>query len=191
MGAGCEGGPTIAGMGERTDEPWHSVRSRAEACELLGIPPSSDLPFARRAYLELARATHPDHGGDALTFQLVQEAWDLLRSEAARPPAGPGPPPVETPVPTTGPTVERGARAGCLWGLGGAAGVTGLMVVAMAVAVFVGTCLDSPRSVDPGEVVRCLVDRGWEATGEGPDLRFEITPDEVTAFEADLAACER
>jgi hypothetical protein len=179
-------------MAERPDEPWRSVRSRAEACELLGIPASSDLTTARRAYLELARATHPDRGGDALTFQLVQESWDLLRAESAPPP-----PAADrmhrSDVPAPGPTPVGRHRAwtGCAWGLGGAAGVTGLMVVAMVIAVFVGTCLQSPRSADPDEVARCLVAQGWQATGEGADLRFEVSPDEVAAFEADLAACER
>jgi hypothetical protein len=177
-------------MAERPDEPWRSVRSRAEACELLGIPQSSDLTSARRAYLELARATHPDRGGDALTFQLVQEAWDLLRSEPAPPPpAGDRVNRSDVPAPSPAPVARHRTRTGCIWGLGGAAGVMGLMVV--AIAVFVGTCLESPRSVDPDEVVRCLVDRGWEATGRGADLRFEVERGEVTAFEADLAACER
>jgi curved DNA-binding protein CbpA len=43
--------------------------------------------MARRAFRQRASQTHPDHGGDARTFQAVQAAWTVLRAELADRPA--------------------------------------------------------------------------------------------------------
>ena len=51
---------------------------------MLGIPRSASKADGRRAYLALARALHPDKGGDAIRFQAVQRAWDAMRFVWAR-----------------------------------------------------------------------------------------------------------
>jgi curved DNA-binding protein CbpA len=188
-------------MGPDPHDAWRSVRTRTEACRLLGIPESADLDSARRAYLELVRTTHPDRGGDAVLFQLVQEAWELLRdgppaqraghagAEGDRPPGREGASPRRASYPSQAPA--RGV--GCAPGVGAA----GLVAVAAAILFGLGVCqgdrvgTGGAGEPSPEQVTRCLVDRGWQPTGSGADLRFEIAAEQRPAFEADLQVCER
>jgi hypothetical protein len=186
-------------MGPDPHDAWRSVRTRTEACRLLGIPDSADLASARRAYLELVRTTHPDRGGDAVLFQLVQEAWELLRdgppseraaqSGAARQPSGPKVPPRQNTYRAQPPA--RGV--GCAPRVGAA----GLVAVAAAIVFGLGVCQGDRAGTggaggpSPEQVTRCLVERGWQPTGSGAELRFEIAAEQRPAFEADLEVCER
>jgi curved DNA-binding protein CbpA len=53
--------------------------------EVLGVGPSASAEEVRRAYVELARALHPDRAhGDARRMQEVNEAWRVLRDPTAR-----------------------------------------------------------------------------------------------------------
>lgn len=52
--------------------------------EVLGIPVNADAAAVKAAYRRAARATHPDHGGDASEFRLVSLAYETLSDPAAR-----------------------------------------------------------------------------------------------------------
>lgn len=52
--------------------------------ETLGIPPSATQAEVTAAYRRKAKATHPDHGGNAAEFQRVEAAGRVLRDIAAR-----------------------------------------------------------------------------------------------------------
>ncbi len=58
---------------------FYAGSRRAEALSVLGLPADSDLVTAQRRYRKLAMAHHPDRGGDAATFQAIQEAIAILR----------------------------------------------------------------------------------------------------------------
>ena len=55
-----------------------SSSSRESACAVLGIPAHATEEEGRRAYRSLARAFHPDKGGDVKRFQAVQRAYESL-----------------------------------------------------------------------------------------------------------------
>lgn len=46
--------------------------------QTLHVEPDATIDQIRDAYRDLAKKHHPDHGGDAATFRLIQEAYDLL-----------------------------------------------------------------------------------------------------------------
>ena len=50
---------------------------------MLGVPPDADEPAIRNAYRALARAHHPDAGGDAADFRRLQGAYRRALAEAA------------------------------------------------------------------------------------------------------------
>ena len=52
--------------------------------ETLGVPPTATAAELRRAYRKRARATHPDHGGDAEQFKAVNAAYECLRDPVRR-----------------------------------------------------------------------------------------------------------
>ena len=54
--------------------------TRERACAVLGVPPHCAESDAKRAYRNLARAFHPDKGGDARRFRDVQRAYEHLAS---------------------------------------------------------------------------------------------------------------
>ncbi len=56
----------------------------SSAYEILGVAPEVDDEQLRRAYRLRLRQTHPDTGGDAAVFVLVQRAWELVGSPEAR-----------------------------------------------------------------------------------------------------------
>lgn len=51
---------------------------RREALAVLRLPPSADATAIKRAYRSLVRDHHPDVGGDAATFQELQQAYEVL-----------------------------------------------------------------------------------------------------------------
>ncbi len=56
----------------------------ASAYEILGVVANADHDELRRAYRLRLRETHPDTGGDAAVFVLVQRAWELVGTPEAR-----------------------------------------------------------------------------------------------------------
>lgn len=52
--------------------------------ELLGLTPSASTAEIKSAYRSLARALHPDTGGTAGTFRLLQEAYETLSDPVLR-----------------------------------------------------------------------------------------------------------
>lgn len=85
----------------------YAAMTRESACAALGIPPWATESDARRAYRSLARAFHPDKGGDVARFQAVQRAHEHLSRAWARavvdarppPPSSTAPPPSARPDP--------------------------------------------------------------------------------------------
>ena len=56
----------------------------SSAYEVLGVVATADHEELRRAYRLRLRQTHPDTGGDAAVFVLVQRAWELVGTVEAR-----------------------------------------------------------------------------------------------------------
>ena len=76
-----------------------AAMTRESACAALGIPPWATESDARRAYRSLARAFHPDKGGDVARFQAVQRAHEHLSRAWARAAADARPPPSPSTAP--------------------------------------------------------------------------------------------
>jgi DnaJ-domain-containing protein 1 len=51
---------------------------RADALRLLGLEPGASQQMIKRAYRRLAKAHHPDLGGDAEAFHRLEAAYRLL-----------------------------------------------------------------------------------------------------------------
>lgn len=60
----------------------HSPRPGPRA--VLGLPPDATREEAQRAFRRLAKATHPDAGGDAADFGVVARAWAELAAPTPR-----------------------------------------------------------------------------------------------------------
>lgn len=60
--------------------------ARAEAEQLLALPPHYDLEMLDAAYRFAAKAAHPDAGGDASRLAALTDARDLLRAHLLAPP---------------------------------------------------------------------------------------------------------
>ena len=56
----------------------------ASAYEILGVVATAEHVELRRAYRLRLRETHPDTGGDAAVFVLVQRAWELVGTPESR-----------------------------------------------------------------------------------------------------------
>ncbi|MFV0374066.1 DnaJ domain-containing protein [Microbacterium sp.] len=56
----------------------------ASAYDVLAVAADADDEQLRQAYRRRLRQTHPDTGGDAAQFVLVQRAWELVGTPAAR-----------------------------------------------------------------------------------------------------------
>lgn len=56
----------------------------ADPYAVLGVPADAAVADIRRAWLRLARANHPDHGGDPAAMQAVNEAWAVLGDPVRR-----------------------------------------------------------------------------------------------------------
>ncbi len=52
--------------------------------EVLGVEPTADLKDIRYSYRKLAKANHPDRGGDPEVLRRVQLAYDVLSNPARR-----------------------------------------------------------------------------------------------------------
>ncbi len=52
--------------------------------DVLGVPPDSTDDEIDDAFRDLAKVVHPDHGGDAVMFQVLFEAYEVLRDPATR-----------------------------------------------------------------------------------------------------------
>lgn len=52
--------------------------------ETLGVGPTASPDDLRRAYLAMARKTHPDMGGSVADFRRVQAAWEMVGTPQAR-----------------------------------------------------------------------------------------------------------
>ncbi len=74
---------------------------------ILGISANASVDMARQAYRRLAMKHHPDRGGDAEQFKLIQQAWDLIESGKydpfTAPPKPSAPPPKPPPRPQAKP----------------------------------------------------------------------------------------
>ena len=85
--------------------------------DVLGVAEGAPFSDVKRAYLRLARATHPDApGGSAGAFREVQAAFETLRQRAAvQSAAGPAAPPAPEPSAFSdqpGPSAARPAAPG-------------------------------------------------------------------------------
>lgn len=58
------------------------TQTRSQAAQVLGVSPDASSQEIRRAYLNLARKTHPDKAGDETEFKRVYEAYQVLTSGA-------------------------------------------------------------------------------------------------------------
>jgi DnaJ-domain-containing protein 1 len=58
---------------------FHAVDKLQAAFAVLALEPTTDWAGVQAQYRRLARATHPDHGGDAQRFLEVRAAYELLR----------------------------------------------------------------------------------------------------------------
>jgi hypothetical protein len=67
-----EGGASNAGPSRRSTDP------RTAALLLLGLEPEASIAAIKRAYRRLAKAHHPDLGGDAEAFHRLDAAYRLL-----------------------------------------------------------------------------------------------------------------
>lgn len=80
--------------------------------EILDVPKDATTEAVKQAYRRKVRVTHPDQGGSAALFQMVQQAWDVLgdpgkralydhdlRTGTTTPPPQPEPEPAPAPSP--------------------------------------------------------------------------------------------
>ena len=83
-GRGGSGGPggssrSDAGRGQQQSRRARpSSDPRLEALQLLGLEPGASLAAIKRAYRRLAKAHHPDLGGDVEAFHRLDAAYRLL-----------------------------------------------------------------------------------------------------------------
>lgn len=65
--------------GKRLDDIFHKDRATAAlAKEILGIVHAADHASVRKAYREISMASHPDRGGDNVTFARASAAYSYL-----------------------------------------------------------------------------------------------------------------
>ncbi|MEO1038251.1 MAG: J domain-containing protein [Pseudomonadota bacterium] len=84
LGAALHGGPKKrrGGSGGRASRSWGSGgMSRAEARDILGVPPDADAATIRKAYRDRMKEAHPDAGGSDEAAARVQDARDVLLGE--------------------------------------------------------------------------------------------------------------
>jgi hypothetical protein len=65
--------------------PWEARhKPRTPQClEVLGLEGGADSEAITSAYLRLAKECHPDHGGNAVDFKRLQEAYETAMSSVA------------------------------------------------------------------------------------------------------------
>src|SRR5437016_11821981 len=59
-------------------------RRRMDLYRILGIAPLSSGDAIRQRWLEVARTTHPDVGGDSVRFRQAKQAYEILRDPVRR-----------------------------------------------------------------------------------------------------------
>src|SRR5207253_7666344 len=59
-------------------------RRRLDLYRILGIAPLSSGDAIRQRWLEVARTTHPDVGGDSVRFRQAKQAYEILRDPIRR-----------------------------------------------------------------------------------------------------------
>lgn len=69
-------------MSEPGSAPGTSATTEPDPYAVLGIAPDADSGEIARAYRRAARRTHPDMGGSAAEFAVVQAAWEALSDPA-------------------------------------------------------------------------------------------------------------
>jgi hypothetical protein len=74
----ASGSRSEAGSGSRNGPPLDPLRR--QALNLLGLEPGATPQAIKRAYRRLAKAHHPDLGGDAEAFHRLEAAYRLLLS---------------------------------------------------------------------------------------------------------------
>ena len=52
--------------------------------KLLGVEKTATQSELKKAFFKLARKKHPDKGGDAKEFQIINQAYDILKNEDSR-----------------------------------------------------------------------------------------------------------
>ena len=91
LGARGERGPSPMGCrGRPLAAPWSKggapfpPRMPSSLYEDLGVERGADPQEIRRAYLKLSKTEHPDKGGDAERFKVIQNAYEVLSDEQKR-----------------------------------------------------------------------------------------------------------
>lgn len=88
-------------MKRRRNPPGYSKLTLSEARQYLGLDPTATKNQAKSAFRAMAKIHHPDVGGDAEKFALINEAYDVLmgelqpRAEYSEAPSRPSPRPAE------------------------------------------------------------------------------------------------
>jgi curved DNA-binding protein CbpA len=59
-------------------------RRRTDLYRVIGVPPLSSAEVIRQRYLDVAKQSHPDTGGDGIRFRQVKESYEILRDAERR-----------------------------------------------------------------------------------------------------------
>src|SRR5262249_14319913 len=59
-------------------------RRRTDLYRIIGVPPLSSADVIRQRYLDVAKQSHPDIGGDGVRFRQVKESYEILRDAERR-----------------------------------------------------------------------------------------------------------
>ena len=86
--------------------------------ELLGVKRDATAAEIKSAYRSLARTMHPDVGGTAGTFQLLQEAYETLHDPVPGARSGPGSGRSSATTRTTSPACRASVPMTCPGGTG-------------------------------------------------------------------------
>uniref|UniRef100_A0A061RWT5 DnaJ-like protein n=1 Tax=Tetraselmis sp. GSL018 TaxID=582737 RepID=A0A061RWT5_9CHLO len=73
------GGMPFGGMGGMPEMPAQKKSDNTKYYELLGVDRSASDSELKKAHRKLAMKHHPDKGGDPQTFQMINQAYDVLK----------------------------------------------------------------------------------------------------------------
>lgn len=75
--------PLPSSVGEPDDDaaPRKLARAPQSSWAVLGLAPGASLIEVKRAFRKLALETHPDQGGEAESFRMVQRAYEKLAAK--------------------------------------------------------------------------------------------------------------
>jgi hypothetical protein len=59
-------------------------RRRTDLYRIIGVPPLASVDVIRQRYLDVAKQSHPDIGGDGVRFRQVKESYEILRDGERR-----------------------------------------------------------------------------------------------------------